>query len=532
MLAVVRRAAQGPQLQIWLRHMDRLDWTPMRGTEGASVIFWSPDSHQLGFHAQAERKLKRVDLVGGVPETICAAGIGPPIGGASWGADGTIVFVESRDDPGSPVRKVSASGGEPFVVDLAAVPGEISRLWPSCLPDGRHFLYLSLAAEGKPAEIRVASLDGGPSSRVATADSMALYAPASGHLLFVRGSTLVAQRFDPRTFGLFGDPAPVGEGVGVTQFGQGSFSTSVTGVLVHWSGASSDFRLIWRSRSGGDIEVSPSPGFYRGFDLSPDDKYALVHIHEARSAGGNLWLLDLARKVPSRFTEQPRHDIAPVWSPDGTRAVFSSSDPTSAGLYVRDLKADSRPTLLLKLSVPNAIARSWSVDGRFILLQQWRAERGNSDLVALPVAQPDRPVAVANSRFNERYGDFSPDARWIAYDSDESGRSEIYIQSFPGRDVHVRVSVDGGFEPRWSSDGRTLYFISLDGRLMSVPVTLSKRPETGTVSALFPIPSNPGADGTNRYRVSRDGQRFLIFSDTGLETPTMTVTVNWAAALK
>ena len=478
----------------------------------------------------AERKLKRVDVVGGVPQTICAAGVGAPIGGATWSTDGTIVFVDSRD-PGSPIRKVSASSGEPLVVELAAAPGEISRLWPSFLPDGRHFLYLSLAGEGKPTEIRVASVDGGPSSSVATADSMALYAPASKHLLFVRGSTLVAQRFDPRTFRLSGDPARVGEGVGVTQFGQGNFSASATGVLAHWSGANSDTRLIWRSRSGGEIEVSPSPDFYRGFDLSPDDRYALVHIHEPRSAGGNLWLVDVARKSQSRFNNaEPRHDVAPIWSADGTRAVFSSSDAASAGLYVKDLKADSRPTLLLKLSASNAIARSWSADGRFILVEQ-RPGSENSDLAVLPVAEPDRPVAVADSPFNEQFGDFSPNARWIAYNSDESGRPEIYIQSFPGRDVRVKVTVDGGFEPRWSSDGATLYFISLDSRLMSVPVTLSERLEIGTAAALFPI-LNRGYDSTNRYRVSRDGQKFLIFSATGLETPTTTVAVNWAAALK
>src|SRR5262249_27033200 len=151
-------------------------------------------------------------------------------------------------------------------------------------------------------------------------------------------------------------------------------------------------------------------------------------------------------------------DLAPIWSPDGTRAVFSSSDAASAGLYVKDVKADSRPTLLLKLSAPNAFARSWSADGRFILLEQ-RSDNGNSDLAALPVADPNRPVAVADSRFNEQHGDFPPDGGWIAYDSDESSRSEIYIQSFPGRDVRVRVTVDGGFEPRWSRDGRTLYFI-------------------------------------------------------------------------
>ena len=530
MLAVVRRSSPDAPSQILLRRMDGLDWKPISGTEGASTIFWSPDSRQLGFHAQPERRLKRVDLVGGVPQTICAAGVGPPIGGATWSADGTIVFVESRDNPGSAVRKVSASGGEPVVVELAAVPGEISRLWPSFLPDGRHFLYLSLAGEGKPTEIRVSSLDGSPSTRVATADSMALYAPPSRHLLFVRGSTLLAQRFNPATFQLSGDPAPVGLGVGVTQFGYGSFSSSATGVLASWS-ALGELRLMWRSRSGADTEASLTPGIYRGFDLSPDDKYALVHIHEPRSAGGNLWLLDLARRVPSRFTEQPRHDTAPIWSPDGSRVVFTSTDAASAGLYVKDLKADSRPTLLLKFSGANAIARSWSADGRWIMLQQ-RSADGNADLAALPVSEPDRPVAVADSRFNEQYGDFSPDARWIAYESDESGRSEIYVQSFPSRDVRVRVTVDGGFEPRWSSDGRTLYFISLAGRLMSVPVTLSKRPETGAATALFPILYGPGADGTNRYRVSRSGQRFLIFSDAGVETPTTTVTVNWAAALK
>src|SRR5262249_19771542 len=149
---------------------------------------------------------------------------------------------------------------------------------------------------------------------------------------------------------------------------------------------------------------------------------------EPRSSGGNLWLLDLARKVQSRFTEQPRHDVAPIWSPDGTRAVFTSTDAASSGLYVKDLKADSRPTLLLTLSDPNARARSWSADGRWIMLEQ-RSTSGNDDLAALSVAQPDRPISVADSRFNERHGDFSPDARWIAYDSDESGRPEIYVQS-------------------------------------------------------------------------------------------------------
>ena len=531
MLAMVRRVSPDAPSQIILRRMDRLDWKPISGTEGAWTIFWSPDSRQLGFHSLAERRLKRVDVAGGVPQTICAAGVGPPIGGATWSADGTIVFVESRDNPGSAVRKVSASGGEPVAVELAAVPGEISRLWPSFLPDGRHFLYLSLAAEGKATEIRVASVDGGPSSHVAIADSMALYASASGHLLFVRGSTLMAQPFDQRTFRVSGDPTPVGSGVGVTQFGYGSFSSSATGVLTYWSSVVGQTRLMWRSRSGADTEVSLTPGIYRGFDLSPDDKYALVHIHEPRSSGGNLWLLDLARKIPSRFTEQPRHDFAPIWSPDGTRAVFTSTDAASAGLYIKDLKADSRPTLLVKLSGTNAIARSWSADERWIMLEQ-RSASGNADLAALPVAAPDQPVAVADSRFNEQHGDFSPDARWVAYESDESGRSEIYVQSFPGRDVHVRVTVGGGFEPRWSGDGRTVYFISLDGRLMSVPMTFSKRPEAGTATALFPILLSPGADSTNRYRVSHGGQRFLVFSDAGVETPTTTVTVNWVAALK
>jgi Tol biopolymer transport system component len=532
MLAVVRRPSPDAPSQIMLRRMDRLDWKAISGTEGAWTIFWSPDSRQLGFHSLAERKLKRVAVAGGEPQTICAAGVGTPIGGATWSADDTIVFVESRDNPGSAVRKVRAAGGEPAAVELAAVPGEISRLWPSFLPDGRHFLYLSFAAEGKPSEIRVGSIDGGPSRPVAIADSMAVYAPASGHLLFVRGSTLMAQPFDQRTFRLSGDPTPVGSGVGVAQFGYGSFSSSATGVLAYWSSVVGQTRLVWRSRSGADTEVSLTPGRYRGFDLSPDDKYALVHIHESRSTGGNLWLLDLARRVPTRFTEQPRHDFAPIWSPDGTRAVFTSTDAASAGLYIKDVKADSRPTLLLKLSGTDAIARSWSADGRWIMLEQGSASTGNVDLAALPVAQPDRPVAVADSHFNEKHGDFSPDGRWVAYESDESGRSEIYVQSFPGRDVHVRVTVDGGFEPRWSSDGRTVYFISLDGRLMSVPVTFSKRPEAGTATALFPILVGPGADRTNRYRVSHDGQRFLVFSDAGVETPTTTVTVNWAAALK
>jgi serine/threonine protein kinase len=497
--------------RLWLRPLQSETAQPLTGTEGASYPFWSPDSRSIAFFA--EGKLRRIDIAGGLAQALASVARGM---GGTWNRDGVIVFGIA----GGPLYRVPAAGGEPAALTRLD-RGHTGHRFPQFLPDGRHFVFF-VGGGSKIQGIYVASLDPLEARRVLNADTAAAVAP--GHLLFGRGETLVAQPFDSETLELSGDPFPVAEQVAFDDsLGQGTvgaISASANGVLAYRSGtARGGRRLIWFDRVGtalapaGVIESSS----IANPELSPDGRRVALN----RIVGGNndIWVLETARGVLSRLTFDSGLDHSPLWSPDGSRLAFFSSRAGVRGLVQKLASGAGAEKPLHSASAP-LLPTDWSPDGRFILFRELQPQTGY-DLWILPVSHPvgDRkPVPFVNSIYQEREGKFSPDGQWVAYQSDESGRFEVYVQAFPGPGAKSLVSTEGGAQPRWRADGRELFYIGLDGKLMAAPITLAEggqRLEAGTPVALFltsiaggPIPAT--GPFRHQYAVAQDGQRFLI----------------------
>ncbi len=493
--------------QLWLRPLESVTAQPLPGTEGASSPFWSPDSRSIGFFA--EGKLRRIDIAGGLVQTVANAALAR---GGTWNGDGVILFSPASS---SPLYRVSATGGEPVAVTRLD-PQHFSHRFPQFLPDGRHFVF---SAQGSPQGVYVASLDTLTARRLFSADTAAVVTPE--HLLFVREGTLVAQRFDWRKRELSGGPFPVTEKVALEESGRfrvGAFSASTTGVLAYRTGGAINRQLLWFDRAGkplartGAAESSSTSNP----ELSPDGKR--VALNSDVSGNSDIWLLETARGVLSRFTFDADVDNCPVWSPDGSRLVFESHRNGVPGLYRKLASGAGAEEPLLEAS-DHPSPTDWSRDGGFILYRKLDPKTG-FDLWVLPVlpqAGDRKPFAFVNTSFEEREGQFSPDGRWVAYQSNESGRFEVYVQPFPGPGGKWQVSTEGGAQPRFRADGRELFYIGLDGTLMAAPITpaAAGQPlEAGTPVALFPTRIAGGAvPGTvlkHQYAVAPDGQRFLI----------------------
>ena len=358
------------------------------------------------------------------------------------------------------------------------------------------------------------------------------YAPpassgGSGHLLFVREATLMAQPFDPETLRLAGEAFPMAEGV--TQF-----SVSESGALAYMSGTSMAHQeLVWLDRSGRQIESGGPPGDYGGFRLSPDEK----SIAFFRSEGGNVdtWVLDMIRGVPSRISFEPGVDNLPIWSPDGLRILWPSNRNGSFDLHVKAASGAGQDELFIKMGTSRGWATDWSRDGRFILYLQ-PGGKGDLDLWVAPqsperAGSEQKPVPYLQSAFSEENAVFSPDGRWIAYVSDESGRREVYVQAFPLTNEKDRISTGGGTDPAWRRDGAELFYLASDRNLMAVPVRANAAAfEPGVAQVLFPI---PGTEIRRSYAPSGDGTRFLITrpADSATTVP-ITVMLNWQAESK
>ncbi len=495
--------------RLWLRPLASESARPLPGTEGASYPFWSPDSRSIAFFS--EGNLKRIDIAGGPAHAL--ANVARGIGG-TWNRDGVIVFAM----PGSSLYQVPAVGGEPATLTRVD-PLQTSHRFPQFLPDGRNFVFF---AGGEEPGVFVASLDSPEARRVLSADSAAILAP--GHLLFRRGETLVAQPFDSAKRELSGDPLPVAERVAfddsLGQGAVGAVSASTNGVIAYRTGtAPSDRKLTWFDRAGtalapaGVIESS----WIANPEISPDGRRVALN----RIIGGNndIWVLETARGVLSRLTYDSGLDHSPLWSPDGIRLVFFATRAGVRGLYEKLASGAGKEEPLYTISAP-FLPTDWSRDGRFILCRELKPKTGY-DLWVLPVSVPvgDRkPFPFANSVYQEREGKFSPDGQWVAYQSDESGRFEVYVQAFPGPGAKSLVSTEGGAQPRWRADGRELFYVGLDGKLMAVPITRAEggeRLEAGTPVALFETRIAGGpilATGPLRhqYAVAPDGKKFLI----------------------
>jgi Tol biopolymer transport system component len=521
-LAFIANEGAGRRL-IWVRPLDSLIAQPLAGTDDASNPFWSPDSRSIGFYS-TQGKFKKVDASGGPPQTVCDA-VSPF--GATWSRDGVILFGSNT----GVIQRVSAAGGTPSPVTmLDKSRQETNHKLPYFLPDGKHFLYLAASSQPENTAIYVGSIESKETKRLFVASSVAEYAPP-GFLLFVREHTLMAQGFDASKLQVTGDAFPIVEDVDALANGAGSFSVSQNGTLSYRNGTGTGIsQLAWFDRNGAQSEKVGEPGDYRGLYLSPDGKRVVVHAHEGTATGGNLWVVDWMRGTNTRLTFEATHEGQAVWAPDGDKIVYASLRPTISDLYQ---KASGAEEPLLQSS-SNKVPTDWSLDGKFLLYSQGSPR----NLFILPMTGVDRkPMPFLQTKFDENQGSFSPDVRWIAYTSNESGTYQIYVQPFPASGAKWQISATGGAFPRWNRNGRELFYIANDGKLMSVAVR-SNGPnfEADVPKALFDARLPATVTGGNAtfipYAVSADGQRFLItvgVSDRALAP--ITVLVNWTAAL-
>jgi len=503
--------------QLWVRSLESLDMRVLKGTEGAFRPFWSPDGGAIAFFSGG--KLKRIPVVGGTPQTLASVGYRPS--GGTWSNSGVIVFSDRR----SQLFSVPATGGEAHAVTtLDAENQEVAHQAASFLPDGRHFLYFAASTnEGRDATY-VGSLDSTERVKVldATASS-AIYAPP-GYLLFVRDGVLMAQRFDTSRMRLTGAPmtvAPNPEAAPDTRVSV--ISTSTTGLLT-FGGDTPSARLVWFSRDGTQLNTVDAPTALHNPTISPDRRY----IAADASGGGpqsGIWLIDIARNAPTRFSD----GIFPVWGPDqGSQISFTYPHGSGhADIVVRSLAGSGDSNPVLAGGPDMKIGGNWTTDRQLVFTTSNPKTR--LDLWTLPHGG-SAGVPYLETPFNETQGQVSPDGHWIAYTSDESGSWEVYLQTFPMPGNKRTISIGGGAQPQWRRDGRELYYISPDGALMAVNITLGASPAVERPKVLFhpPILADM-VTFRNQYAVDADGQRFLF--DSAGEREPINVVVNWNALI-
>jgi Tol biopolymer transport system component len=519
---------------IWIRSLEAIEPRRLAGIPGAQGLFWSPDSRSIAFFS--EGKLKRTSATGGPVQILCdAAGIG---GSGSWNRDGTIVFGRTG---GGGVFRVSASGGAPVKLTTPdAARSETGHTHPFFLPGGDRFVYYAQPA----GRLYVRSLDAQDDKELTASNSKAVYSP-SGHLLFVRQGTLMAQAFDAARATLSGEAVPVAEGMGVGPAAH-SFGVSDTGVLAYRPGVGSTrIQVTAFDRSGTVLKTIGEEGDYRDITLSPDGTRVIVHRHED-PGGGGLWLLDTVRGTTSRFTFAQSHDVQAQWSPDGTRVVFGSNrDGGVINLYQK-LSNGAGPDEVLFTSAENKGASDWSSDGRFIVLEL-NHSKTRSDVWVLPLAGDRKPSPFLQSEFAEGHGRLSPDSRWMAYVSDETARNEVYIQPFPRSGGKWLVSTGGGIQPRWRRDGKELYYLApAENGLLAVSavdvLATGATVEVGKPRVVFTTrfaenvtPSLPVSSNaiSQSYAPSADGQQFFVLSPATDTVPSpITVVMNWTTGLQ
>ena len=454
-----------------------------------------------------ERKLNKVDLSGGPAQTLCdLRGV---FSGASWNREGVIAFSD-----GGELFRVTANGGQPQPLGKPA-EGETGRFWPQFLPDGRRYLYLSRAVRPENQGIYVASLDSADRKRIGASDHNAAYSP-SGHLLFVRGVALLAQAFDVKRLELSGEAVALGEQVALTaQILPGAaYSVSASGVLAWRAGSGDETQLAWFDRSGKKVGTLGEPAGYSNPALSPEEKRLAVGLQDPHTQTRDLWIFDLVRGTRTRLTFDPADDFNPTWSPDGTRIAFTSDRSGRRELYQRLSNGSGDDELLLSSQDLGNNAEDWSEDGMLLLYNRGGGEMP-PDLYLLPMSRgvDRKPIPFLTTEFTEQYGQFAPGGRWIAYSSNETGRSEVYVQGVSPDGVRSQgkwqVSTAGGGQPRWRRDGKELLYVS-GSTLMAVDVkTDGVSFEAGIPKPLFEVDVDANAR-RNRFVATRDGQRFLV----------------------
>jgi serine/threonine protein kinase/Tol biopolymer transport system component len=520
---VVFAATSNGRPRLWLRSLGAASAAPLEGTDGGFYPFWSPDSKSIGFFANG--KLERIDLDGGLMRELANA---PNPTGGTWNREGTILFTPNM---AGPIFQIPATGGRAAALPQFE-PKRGTERFPLFLPDGHHFLYY-VPTGSEPRGVYVGQLDGRASVHLLEADAPAVYAPVSRHLLFVRQGRLMAQEFDPATLALSRNPFPIADQVVTDGIPTSvALSSSAAGPVVYRAGVGRAQRqYIWFDRTGKEIGKvgEPNEAGPGNPALSADGRRVATN----RTIDGNtdVWILDLRRDLLNRFTFDMAADAVPTWSPDSSQIVFDSDRSGVYDLYLKQANGSGTEELLLA-TPQNKAPVDWSPDGNFILYRSPGPSTG-FDLWALPVHGDRKPFAVVQTNFEERDAQFSPDGKWIAYQSNESGRVEVVVQSFPSPDSKLQVSREGGAQVRWRADGKELFYIALDGRLIAVPIQFAsdgRSVQAGAPVPLFRTRVGGAVQGSSRqqYVVSPDGQRFLMntLAEEGNASP-ITVILNW-----
>ena len=514
----------GGKQAIWIRPVDSLTAYPLAGTEAATGRpFWSPDSRFLAYFEG--RQLKKIPVAGGAPQTIGEADSGAD---GSWGTGGVIVF-DGRG-AAAPIRRISASGGiasSAFTADTKGV--SVAAAWPFFLPDGKHFLFMESAVLTglNKSMIAVGALDTPGFKELTETGSRAEY--ANGYLLYVLHGTLVAHRFDPDRLKISGEPVPFADHVseGGTR---ALISVSTNGAIAYQAGTTaSTSELVWMDRTGKEVGKVGGPDTYFDLALSPDGSRLAYSLTDVRTDSKDIWIRDLAHDTVSRLTFEPGDDFRPVWSPDGTRIFYSSTRNGTSLCVSRAANGTGDEQTVYKDDAANILVRGISRDGRSITIDRFATLEMPGVFVA-PTDGKGRAVRVPGDTA-QGGGQFSPDGRFIAYMSNESGIPEIFVQTWPLGGGKWQISNGGGYQPRWRADGKELFYRNIVSEFVSVPVTLEPRFISGAPTVLFKRQLQGNVNSPN-WTVTSDGQKFLL-SATSVSTQAspLTVVLNWPEAL-
>jgi len=520
MLAFSATDASG-QSSLWIRPLGSAEARKMDQTEGALLPFWSPDSQFVGFWAGG--KLKKIGRTGGLPEVICRV---PEIAQGAWGADGTILYAKAVN---SPIFRVNQDGANATAA-TSLLPGQVSQMWVQFLPDGKHFIYLartSLTTDDPQAKVYAQSRDGGAPIELLTSQSRAIAAP--GYLLFAQRQNLFAQRMDWKRLRKIGEPLLLAHNVAASPayLGTSEFTASQNGVLIYGTAEGSSFdRLNWYARDGSKIGSLDPVIDYQQFTLSPDGTHlALNSFHQ--HATGSLWLIDIASNTTTPLTNDPHAQSDPVWSPDSRYVAFNllPNGGTDPPFLIQKIELGNQQPELIYGDDQRHWVEDWSPNGRFLLTHDTKT------LSIVPVTGNGHPEALYSSSFLKDEFHLSPDGQLIAYGENRSGKWEIFVAPFPSFQYIQQVSVSGGAQPRWRGDGRELFFIDYQGRMMSATVERGSPPKIGVPRKLFDTGLIPDPT-VNQYAVTRDGLKFLVLEPRKGFSESYSAIVNWPATLK
>jgi eukaryotic-like serine/threonine-protein kinase len=497
--------------RLYVRPIDSIDAMPMQGSEEGFDPFWSPDSRSIGFFAHG--KLERIDLQGGAPQIICEAQSG---GGGSWSKDDVI--LASLSNPG-PLSRVSAGGGEPTAVTSFDASSEVDHDWPQFTEDGKHFLYMSWGRTARNNAIYLGSLDSQSRKLLMKGVTAFIYAHPDT-LMFLRDRTLLAQSFDRKKFELIGQPVPIAENA------SSPFSASQNGTVTYRTLKAGPNQFLWIKQDGTDIGTVIPPAYYVDPALSPDGSKLAFASRESPGTGYDIWILDFASGVLRRFTLDSANNRAPHWSLDGKTIVFLSSRPNAPGLYQKNSNGVGEEKLML-LSKGVLWPYQMSPDGRSLLY--FAGVSGANDVMLMSLNDL-KSTPLIQTRFNEVDGALSPDQRWLAYVSNESGPYEIYLTTFPPSSTKLPATSNGGCDPVWNKDGKQLFYVnSSTDELWSVAVKSGTPPEFGTPRRIHPGPLDYAT--AHSFALDPKGERILIAQSWAMRGE-ITILINWKDLLK